>query len=119
MTGRNLDWIGVNENGAELVTQSSRCVKDANATTQVCTDGRVDWRVVSFPSVQVDTAHFSRGVAPIVFPQRVTGAALRADVDDAPAEVLTLSERARRARIAATPSVRKRVLRNLSKGTNR
>lgn len=106
---RNIDWIGVSEDGKELVMQSSRCVVAVGAMTKVCSDGRVDWRVLALADAVVGPANFSRPVSAIINSSRVTAGAIRAITADKSTKELTNAASARRARIAAEPTVRKRL----------
>ncbi|MHB1096755.1 MAG: S8 family peptidase [Gemmatimonadaceae bacterium] len=80
LTGRNLDWVAITEDGREIVMQSSVCTKSASASFPTCSDGRIEWRALSLANWTIGTSsNFSAPLPAVARPERwVRGAGLRA-----------------------------------------
>ncbi|MEK7240919.1 MAG: S8 family serine peptidase, partial [Gemmatimonadota bacterium] len=109
LTERNLDWVAIAEDGQEMVLQSSRCTKSADAQFQSCSAGVIEWRTLALADGVLGTVNFSAPLADVALPDRLRSASLRASRDpDAGGSVdSSPSDRARRERREATGRMRK------------
>lgn len=112
LTGRNLDWVAITEDGREIVMQSSVCTKSPTASFPTCIDGQIEWRALSLANWTIGSAsNFSAPLADVARPDRwLRGAGLRATqaADTSALMDLEPSARARRERSEATARLRRR-----------